>query len=198
MWTRLSVDFVAPAGANDLVLQVKSSHMLARLGRLVGGARLPLRATAAGVMAASSLTASGTATTVACAASSMPSLPPGLPSNIDLSFLNDMSALQLQVLTVSGLTGYTAGFAIKRTIKVFVFTAGCIFMGLQVLSRNGLITVHYDEMEKLLLSAADLNKDGKIDASDLAKGGEKLEAYLSAGLPSAGSFSAGFLIGLRS
>lgn len=104
----------------------------------------------------------------------------------------------MQVLTVSGLTGYTAGFAVKRTVKVFVFTTGCIFMGLQVLAQNGLITVHYDEMERLLQRAADLNNDGKVDGSDIAKGGDQLQAYLSAGLPSAGSFSAGFLVGLRS
>ena len=71
-------------------------------------------------------------------------------------------------------------------------------MGLQVLARHNLITVHYDEMEKLMLSAADLNGDGKIDADDLMQGGEKVQAYLSAGLPSAASFSTGFLLGLRS
>lgn len=41
---------------------------------------------------------------------------------------------------------------------------------------------------------ADLDGDG----ADLAKGVDKLETYLKAGLPSAASFSAGFLFGLRS
>ena len=102
------------------------------------------------------------------------------------------------MLGVSGLTGYTAGFAVKRTFKVFIFTAGCIFIGLQSLAHNKLITVHWDEMERRLQSVADLNADGLVDAKDLASGNDALQAYLAAGLPSAGSFSAGFLVGLRS
>ena len=99
---------------------------------------------------------------------------------------------------VSGLTGYTAGYAIKRTFKVFVFTAGCIFLGLKSLESNGLITVHWTEVEKRIQSLGDLNADGHFDAKDLQVGSDQMQAYLSAGLPSAGSFSTGFLIGMRS
>ena len=42
---------------------------------------------------------------------------------------------------VSGLTGYTAGYAIKRTFKVFVFTAGCIFLGLKSLAQAFVLRV---------------------------------------------------------
>ena len=105
---------------------------------------------------------------------------------------------QLEVVGISGLTGYTTGYAAKRAVKVLFFTAGCIFMGLQALAHNGLITVHWDEMEKRVQSLGDLNNDGKVDSADLKMGNDQLQAYLSAGLPSAGSFSAGFLLGLRS
>ena len=83
-------------------------------------------------------------------------------------------------------------------LQVFVFTAGCIFVGLQSLASNGLITVHWDRMEKRLHSLGDFNQDGTVDEKDLKTGYDQLQAYLSAGLPSAGSFSAGFLWGMRS
>jgi len=57
--------------------------------------------------------------------------------------------------------------------------------------------VHWDEMEKRVRSMGDLNQDGVFDAKDLQSGSDKMQSYLSAGLPSAGSFSAGFLMGLR-
>ena len=71
-------------------------------------------------------------------------------------------------------------------------------MGLQTLAQNGLITVHWDEFEQKLAKLADINGDGKLDQKDLDATSDKLTAYLSAGLPSAGSFSVGMLAGLRS
>ena len=121
-----------------------------------------------------------------------------MPSTLPLGPLGEMTGVQAQVAGVSGITGYTAGFALKRTFKVFVFTTGCIFMGLQTLAQNDLITVHWDQMEKKLLLMGDLNGDGVTDSKDLQVGSDQLQAYLSAGLPSAGSFSAGLLLGLRS
>jgi len=120
---------------------------------------------------------------------SFPTLPQGFPQ--------DVSALQLEVLGISGLTGYTTGYAIKKAFKVLVFTSGVIAMGLQALASNGLITVHWGEIEKRIKTTLDLDKDGKFDAKDLQLGSDKMQAYLSAGLPSAGSFSAGFLMGMR-
>jgi uncharacterized membrane protein (Fun14 family) len=117
----------------------------------------------------------------------------GLPLN-----LGDMSGLQVQMRGVSGLTGYTAGYAIKRTFKVFLFTSGCIFMGLQSLAQNGLITVHWEQIEQKMNSLADLNDDGVVDHRDLQLTTDKVQAYLSAGLPSAGAFGTCFLWGLRS
>lgn len=117
-------------------------------------------------------------------------LPAGLPG--------DITSLQLQLAGVSGFAGYTAGFAIKRTFRIVVFTTGVIFMGLQTLAHNDLITIHFDKIEEKFNTAVDLNGDGVIDTKDLHLGSDKVQAYLSAGLPSGASFSAGFLLGLRS
>ena len=92
-----------------------------------------------------------------CAAASSTGLPAGLPAG-----LPDISTLQLQVVGVSGVTGYTAGYAAKRAFKVFIFTSGCIFMGLQTLAQNGLITVHWEEMQKKMLSTLDMNGDNTM------------------------------------
>ena len=81
---------------------------------------------------------------------------------------------------------------------MFLFTAGTIFIGLHALAHNKLITVHYDEMEKRLRTFADIDQDGKINPKDLQRGSDQLQAYLAAGLPSAGTFGVGFLLGLRS
>ena len=123
-------------------------------------------------------------------------IPTSLPG--PLSGMVDLSPLQLQVLGVSGLTGYTAGFALKRAFRVFVFTSGCIFMGLQTLVQNGLITVHWEEIERRLALLADLNGDGKVDEKDVKSGYDRMVAYLSAGAPSVGGFGTGFFLGLRS
>ena len=49
-----------------------------------------------------------------------------------------------------------------------------------------------------LFRKLDANQDGVLDNRDLTHGSDQLQAYLAAGLPSAGTFSAGFLLGLRS
>ena len=166
-----------------------NKRMFAR--RLLAASRRPLLAATS-----AAVSAGGASACAACAAApgdAGGAMPMGLPTG-----LPDVSALQVQMLGVSGLTGYTAGYAVKRTFKVFVFTTGCIFMGLQSLASNGLITVHWEQIEKRLQSLGDLNGDGVFDATDLNSGSEQMQAYLSAGLPSAGTFSAGFLMGLRS
>lgn len=135
----------------------------------------------------------------AAAAPKPPPPPPAPPpAPLGLPGLPDVTGLQLQMAGVSGLTGYTAGFAVKRTFKVFVFTSGCIFLGLQCLANNGLIDVHWDRIQQRINGLADLNHDGLVDGRDLQSAQDDLQAYLSAGLPSAGAFSAAFLLGLRS
>jgi uncharacterized membrane protein (Fun14 family) len=191
--------------------------MAALFGRcLLRAGNIMLRPTAiaSGLTVSSMMLAPASPSLCAAAAASPPQPPNGNPSASSplgpladflpaslpgpLSGMVDLSPLQLQVLGVSGLTGYTAGFALKRAFRVFVFTSGCIFMGLQTLAQNGLVTVHWEEIERQLILLADVNGDGKVDQKDMQQASDKLQAYLSAGLPSAGSFGVGMLAGLRS
>lgn len=200
-----SVHFFAPAAT-----------MAALLGRCLlraGNALMRPTAIASGLTVSSMLLAPSSPSLCAAAAASPPQPPNGnssssplgpladlIPTSLPepLAGMVDMSPLQFQVLGVSGLTGYTAGFALKRAFRVFVFTSGCIFMGLQTLAQNGLVTVHWEEIERRLMLLADVNGDGRVDEKDMQVANDKLQAYLSAGLPSAGSFGVGMLAGLRS
>lgn len=110
----------------------------------------------------------------------------------------DVLKPQMQMFGVSGFTGYTAGYAFKRAFKVFFLSFGCCFIGLQSLASNGFITVHWEAMEKQFHRLADLDGDGKVDEKDIKDGYDRVLAYLSAGAPSVGGFSTGFLVGLRS
>ena len=159
------------------------------LRRAIAGGRLAAGATGGSALAAALLQQPAPSRCANAAAASGSPLP---------TSIGDVSALQMQMAGVSGLTGYTAGFAAKRAFRVFVFTAGCVVAGLQTLAYHKLITVHWDLIEERLNSCLDLNADGTVNQRDLLLGNEKLQAYLAAGLPSAGGFSAGFLLGLRS
>lgn len=109
-------------------------------------------------------------------------LPDGLP---------EITPLQLQFAGVSGLAGYTAGYAIKRAFRVVIFTTGVCFMGLQTLAHNDLITIHWDKMEEKFNSVA-------LDNGSLEEVNDKVQAYLAAGLPSGAAFTTAFVLGLRS
>ena len=79
----------------------------------------------------------------ACAADSSKSSGSGVGTLLESTPLGSVTAGQMQLLGVSGISGYTAGFAVKRTFRVLIFTTGCIFIGLQSLASNGLISVHW-------------------------------------------------------
>jgi uncharacterized membrane protein (Fun14 family) len=104
----------------------------------------------------------------------------------------------VQAAGLSGVSGYTAGFAAKRAFKVLVFTAGCFFISMQVMASNGYISVHFDKMEDAFNETFDLNGDGKTDGADAQEAQDRLKKRLGAGVPCAASFGAGFLFGLRS
>ena len=162
----------------------------ARPGVLAAAAGRP-RLLAAGASAAATSLAAGVSSSPSACASTGGGLGMPTPSTLGLpTSMSDVSALQLEVFGVSGLTGYTAGYAVKRTFRVAVFTAGTIFIGLQALASNGLIEIKWEEVDRRWKAL--------VDENDLQRGQTQVEAYLSAGLPSAGAFSAGFLMGLRS
>ena len=75
--------------------------------------------------------------------------------------------------------------------------AGGVYVGLQMLAFNGFITINHDGIEQKLKSVADLNKDGKVDAQDLAIAKDKGMEILQFGVPSVGGFGTGLAMGLK-
>lgn len=102
-----------------------------------------------------------------------------------------------QNLSYGFVAGFCSGFAAKKAGKAFAVVAGGIYVGLQVLAFNGFIQINHDNIEDRLKGLADLNKDGKVDAEDLAIAHEKGMEILQFGVPSVGGFATGFAMGLR-
>ncbi|KAJ1620094.1 FUN14 family-domain-containing protein [Pavlovales sp. CCMP2436] len=99
---------------------------------------------------------------------------------------------------VGAFAGYAAGFVLKRAAQVVIFTVGCLFVGMQVMANHGYVTVHWDRIELAWKSQFDTNHDGKIDSDDMNMQYEQVVKVLESGVPGAGGFTAGFLLGLRS
>lgn len=74
---------------------------------------------------------------------------------------------------------------------------GISFAGLQALSYYGYIHINYDKASSDAKKALDINGDGKLDEKDAYALWDKVKDILRYNLPSAGSFSVGFLLGLR-
>jgi len=119
------------------------------------------------------------------------------PAHVPATMMESIP-VPVQAAGLSGVSGYTAGFAAKRAFKVLVFTAGCFFITMQVMASNGFITVHFDRLEGAFNDTFDLNGDGKADGVDAQEAQTRMKKRLEAGVPCAASFSAGFLFGLRS
>jgi len=93
--------------------------------------------------------------------------------------------------------GYASGYFLKQVSKTVAFLCGGAFVLMQGLAYYGIIKIDYIGMEKKVEEALDINKDGKLDAEDAMIVFNKVKAFLSYGLPSAGGFGAGFAAGLR-
>jgi uncharacterized membrane protein (Fun14 family) len=89
-------------------------------------------------------------------------------------------------LGVGGVGGFIVGFALKKLSKVVLFLIGVFVLALIYLSTQGIIKVNYDALWKAL-------------ASLVGSAGSAFSWLIGAisVLPFAGSFIAGFLIGLK-
>lgn len=100
---------------------------------------------------------------------------------------NLLSSL-LPDLSFGGLLGFAAGYAIKKVGMVALFVVGAVFILLQLLAYQGLLTVNWFKVQALAEPA-------------LRHGGEQLGSWalriLQTNLPFGGAFVAGLLIGLR-
>ncbi|WP_424951587.1 FUN14 domain-containing protein [Deinococcus sp.] len=103
----------------------------------------------------------------------------GLPELL-LSYLPDLS--------VGAILGFCAGYAIKRLGKMTVLIVGLLFVALQIMAWQGLLTIHWPRIQALA-------------EPWLRQGGEQLGNWglriLQTNLPFRGGFVAALLVGLR-
>mmetsp|Transcript_21866 Transcript_21866/g.37366 ORF Transcript_21866/g.37366 Transcript_21866/m.37366 type:complete len:222 (-) Transcript_21866:250-915(-) len=113
---------------------------------------------------------------------------------------NALWAVSGPVLTnfgFSGVTGIVAGMALKRVGQLMAVVVGLAFVALQGLTYTGIITVNWTHIHSTLGKVLDVNKDGKLSDKDFKAAVVIGLDVLAQGVPSAGGFCAGFLIGLR-
>ncbi|PYE53537.1 FUN14 domain-containing protein [Deinococcus yavapaiensis] len=91
-------------------------------------------------------------------------------------------------LSLGGLLGFCAGFAIKKASRVLILVVGVVFVLVQILAYYGIITVHWTKVQEL---AEPVLRTGAED------GGAWALEVLRANLPFGGAFVAGLLLGLR-
>ena len=101
-------------------------------------------------------------------------------------------------ITLGGVCGFASGYAVKKASKVALLGFGVIFMGLQGLAAAEFIQINWVNVAKAFDSQLDLNRDGKVDKTDLELAVMRLQGRLSAGMgPAAGGFAPGLAAGLR-
>ena len=103
----------------------------------------------------------------------------------------------LQRLGFAGFMGACSAIALKRISREVAAAIGVTFAGLQALSYYGYIHINYDKVSSEAKKVLDVNGDGKLDEKDVYSLWDKMNDILGYNLPSAGSFSVGFLLGLR-
>mmetsp|Transcript_14128 Transcript_14128/g.21300 ORF Transcript_14128/g.21300 Transcript_14128/m.21300 type:complete len:207 (-) Transcript_14128:78-698(-) len=101
-------------------------------------------------------------------------------------------------LGFGGVMGWTAGYAAKKIGKAAAFGTGCLFILFQGMAYAGFIEIKWGAIEEKVEAAMDLDGDGKVDAKDAMVAWTKyIKPMLTHGLPSAGSFTLGFLGGVK-
>ena len=91
-------------------------------------------------------------------------------------------------LSLGAILGFCAGYAIKRLGRMTALIVGLLFLALQVMAWQGLLTIHWPKIQALA-------------EPWLHQGGEELGRWglriLQTNLPFGGAFVAALLVGLR-
>eukprot|EP00918_Siedleckia_nematoides_P053196 GHVU01116188.1.p1 GENE.GHVU01116188.1~~GHVU01116188.1.p1 ORF type:complete len:162 (-),score=23.27 GHVU01116188.1:687-1172(-) len=126
----------------------------------------------------------------------------------DIRSLDDFKKLNMEQFgtpTLAGdrvasgaIFGYASGYCVKKATKAVAFGVGLGFIGLQALHYNGVIQMNWDKIGKEVERKLDLNEDGVVDEKDLFDAKNRLMKMLGYGMPGAGGFGTGFLLGIRS
>ena len=123
----------------------------------------------------------------------LPSFPTfSLPSEDD-------ATLFAGTVSFGSLMGFCSGYALKKIGRMGATTAGVVFLSLTAAQRADYVSVNWKKIEADTMGNLDLNNDGKVDASDVQVAIRQLASYASDknSALTAGSFTAGLLLGLR-
>ena len=91
-------------------------------------------------------------------------------------------------LSVGAILGFCAGYAIRKIGKMTALIVGLLFLALQILAWQGLLTVHWDRIQALATPWLHQGSD------QVSHWGLRI---LQTNLPFGGGFVAAMLVGLR-
>ncbi|KAG4095978.1 FUN14 family-domain-containing protein [Neocallimastix lanati (nom. inval.)] len=100
-------------------------------------------------------------------------------------------------ISIGCLAGFCSGYATKKLSKKAGVALGAGFIGIQALNHTGLVTVHWDVLEKKLVKSLDQDNDGKLTQKDLNIVSARYLHLLTQDLPFAGGFAASFALGMK-
>jgi len=92
-------------------------------------------------------------------------------------------------LGVGAIAGFAVGYALKKVGKLLAVAVGLLFVVVQLLSYQGLVTVHWGEVEARV--------DPLLETTSLEAAWQSLLGLLTHNLPFAGAFVPGLILGLR-
>lgn len=94
----------------------------------------------------------------------------------------------LPALSLGGVLGFCAGYAIKKVGRAVIFVVGALFVLIQLLAYAGVLSVNWGQVQT---AAEPLLQDGA------RQGSAWLWRVLTANLPFGVAFAAGVALGLR-
>jgi uncharacterized membrane protein (Fun14 family) len=99
----------------------------------------------------------------------------------------DLLLSYLPGLSLGAILGFCAGYAIKKIGRMTALIVGLLFLALQIMAWQGLLTIHWPRIQAL----ADpwLHQSGQL--------GQWAMKILQTNLPFGGAFVAALLVGLR-
>ncbi|ULH14421.1 FUN14 domain-containing protein [Deinococcus sp. KNUC1210] len=112
---------------------------------------------------------------------------PSTPAPPDSSLLASLTPL-LPSLSLGAVLGFCAGYAIKRLGRMTALIVGLLFLALQLMAWQGLLTINWARIQ--VLAEPWLHQGGE----ELSRWGLRI---LQTNLPFGGAFVAALLVGLR-
>ena len=102
---------------------------------------------------------------------------------------SELISFLVGILSFGGMLGFLSGFATKKMVKIITIVLGIIFVILQMLAFSRIISVNWGYIQGLTSSYFNQNY--------LEKGMNYFMQVLMINIPFAGSFAAGFWMGVR-